>query len=215
MRTFFEFFAGGGMARMGLGDGWTCLLANDIDRGKAMSCARNFGDDRLRVCDVADLTTADLPSPPRAGPVDLAWASPPCQDVSEAGPRIGLHGGRSGAFWPFWRLIEGLVAEGRAPRVVVVENVVGLLKSNRGADIAAIRNAFEREGYDHATTVIDARHFVPQSRPRVFVVGARHEPEADLASLVQAAMQALPRRNELMFPRANGGHGRKSSGILR
>ena len=31
MKAFFEFFAGGGMARAGLGSGWKCLFANDCD----------------------------------------------------------------------------------------------------------------------------------------------------------------------------------------
>src|SRR6516162_3608426 len=109
-KTFHEFFAGGGMARLGLGPKWECLLANDIDPRKATSYVANFGLDRLRVCDVAALTTADL-----SGRADLAWASPPCQDLSEAGKGAGASGARSGAAWPFLRLMEGLRAESRAP----------------------------------------------------------------------------------------------------
>jgi len=85
-RTFYEFFAGGGMARAGLGAGWSCLFANDFDPKKANSYAANWGNDHLRVSDVAALTTADLPD--RA---DLAWASFPCQDLSlaEAAKKAG------------------------------------------------------------------------------------------------------------------------------
>ena len=72
MANFYEFFAGGGMARAGLGPDWQCLLANDFDPKKAASYAANWGADHLRVGDVAALTTADLP----AG-ADLAWASFP------------------------------------------------------------------------------------------------------------------------------------------
>jgi DNA (cytosine-5)-methyltransferase 1 len=186
-QTFYEFFSGGGMARAGLGPSWRCLLANDNDTRKAASYIANFGGRELIVRDVAALTAADLP-----GCADLAWASPPCQDVSEAGPRVGLEGGRSGAFWPFWRLIEGLNAQRRAPRIVVLENVTGLLESHEGRDIAAIRAAFEREGYAHATAVIDAARFVPQSRPRVFVIGAR---AGDVAARVEEALAHLPMRN--------------------
>jgi site-specific DNA-cytosine methylase len=46
---------------------------------------------------------------------------------------------RSGVFWPFWRLIEALNAEGGSRRMVVLENVTGLLKLHQGAAIAAIR----------------------------------------------------------------------------
>ncbi len=44
MRGFYEFFAGRGMVRAGLGPGWSCLFANDIDPKKAASYARNWGD---------------------------------------------------------------------------------------------------------------------------------------------------------------------------
>jgi DNA (cytosine-5)-methyltransferase 1 len=40
---YYEFFAGGGMARAGLGSGWTCLFANDIDSKKRASYAANWG----------------------------------------------------------------------------------------------------------------------------------------------------------------------------
>src|SRR5690606_9077396 len=123
--TFYEFFAGGGMARLGLGEGWRCLFANDFDPVKAATYRDNFGADDLVVGDVWALTPDQLP-----GRADLAWASSPCQDFSLAGARAGLAGGRSSAFFGFWKLIEALGE--RAPRVLVIENVVGLLTSNGG-----------------------------------------------------------------------------------
>jgi DNA (cytosine-5)-methyltransferase 1 len=101
MHSFWEFFAGAGMARLGLGAGWECTFANDFSASKAASYTENFGADHLNRSDVASLTRADLP----AVAPDLVWASPPCQDVSEAGPRVGLDGPRSGAFWPWWGLM--------------------------------------------------------------------------------------------------------------
>ena len=41
--TFYEFFAGGGMARAGLGDGWRCAFANDFDHKKALTYQANWG----------------------------------------------------------------------------------------------------------------------------------------------------------------------------
>src|SRR6201999_4484301 len=76
------------------------------------------------------------------GRPDLAWASSPCQDFSLAGARAGIAGGRSSAFWGFWRQMERLDAEGRAPRVIVLENVAGLLSSGGGDDFAAVCQAF-------------------------------------------------------------------------
>jgi DNA (cytosine-5)-methyltransferase 1 len=175
--TFYEFFAGGGMARMGLGDPWRCLFANDFDPVKAQTYRTNFADagEHLRQGDVWKLSAADLPEA-----ADLAWASSPCQDFSLAGARAGLAGGRSSAFFGFWRLMEALDDEGRAPRLIVIENVSGLLTSHGGADFTALGEALAARGYAFGALEIDASAFLPQSRPRIFVVATREPPPADL-----------------------------------
>jgi len=117
-----EFFAGGGMARLGLEPGFRVTFANDFDPVKAAAYRANFGGEHLSTADIHTLTPADLP-----GRADLAWASSPCQDFSLAGARAGLSGGRSSALLGFLRLVGELRGEGRAPRVIVVENVPGLL----------------------------------------------------------------------------------------
>ncbi len=164
--TFYEFFAGGGMARAGLGDAWTCLFANDFDARKAASYRENWGGEHVCEGDIHALASADLP-----GRADLAWASFPCQDLSLAGAGAGLNGGRSGAFFGFARLIAALRAEGRAPRLLALENVTGLLTSRGGADFAALCRALQQLGYRYGALTIDAAHFLPHSRPRLFVVG--------------------------------------------
>jgi DNA (cytosine-5)-methyltransferase 1 len=169
MPTFYEFFAGGGMARAGLGQGWTCLFANDIDAKKAASYAVNWGNADLAIEDVAKLKTPRLP-----GHADLAWASFPCQDLSLAGNGAGLNGHRSGTFWPYWRLMEALAQEERAPKLIVLENVCGALSSHRGRDFAAIGAALAKT-HRFGALVIDAVKFVPQSRPRLFIVGIRKD----------------------------------------
>ena len=173
--NFYEFFAGGGMARLGLGAGWTCAFANDFDPLKAATYRANFPDgaEHFHQGDVWKLAAGDLP--PGA---DLAWASSPCQDFSLAGARAGLGGGRSSAFFGFWRLIEALGPD--APRAVVIENVSGLLTSHGGADFAALCRALADRGYSFGALEIDAARFVPQSRPRVFVIATREAPRAEL-----------------------------------
>ncbi len=170
--SFYEFFAGGGMARLGLGDGWECLFANDICEKKAAAWRANFSEEasRLRVGDVWELSAADLP-----GRADLAWASFPCQDLSLAGSRHGLSAPRSGAFWGFWRLIRDLTRQGRAPSVVLLENVVGLLTSHRGEDFRRLLDVMRRDGWRAGALVMDAAHFTPQSRPRLFIMAIRQE----------------------------------------
>ena len=170
--SFYEFFAGGGMARAGLGEHWRCLFANDFDGKKGDAYQRNWGDDALSTEDVRGLATADLP-----GRADLAWASFPCQDLSLAGGGAGLRGDRSGTFWPFWELMKALIAEGRAPGMIAIENVCGALTSHGGKDFAAICAALREGGYRCGALVVDAALFVPQSRPRLFIVAARKDVE--------------------------------------
>ena len=168
--TFYEFFAGGGMARAGLGDGWQCLFANDFDKKKAVTYRANWGDGELVVDDIRNIAPDELP-----GKADLIWGSFPCQDLSLAGGGAGLRGDRSGTFWPFITVIEGLVAEGRAPRVIALENVIGTLTSHKGADFVAICDALHKLHYRFGAFVVDAAHFVPQSRPRLFVVAVNED----------------------------------------
>ena len=168
MPTYYEFFAGGGMARAGLGEKWSCLFANEIDAKKGAAYTSNWGSQELILRDVASLSTGEL-----QGKADLAWASFPCQDLSLAGAGAGLRGERSGTFWPFWRLVTALDNEDRAPTLVVLENVCGALSSHGGKDFAAIGSALADAGYQFGALVIDAVRFVPQSRPRLFIVGVR------------------------------------------
>lgn len=177
---FYEFFCGGGMARAGLGAGWTCLFANDFDAKKGRAYAANWGAAALKVGDVAMLSTRDLPGIPQ-----LVWASFPCQDLSLAGAGAGLDGARSGAFWPFWRLMRQLGEERRPPRAIVLENVCGALTSHGGCDFIAIANAIAAAGYRLGALVIDAAHFLPQSRPRLFIVAVAAEVAIPAACLAE------------------------------
>ena len=163
--TAWEFFAGGGMARLGLAPAFRTTFANDFDPVKAAAYRANFGDEHLSVADVHTLTPADLPC--RA---DLAWASSPCQDFSLAGARAGLGGGRSSALLGFLDLMAQVREQGRAPRLLVIENVAGLLTARGGADFAALQARLHDLGYTAQAHLIDAAAFLPQSRPRLFVV---------------------------------------------
>jgi len=163
--TFYEFFAGGGMARAGLGPSWKCLFANDFDHKKSVTYKLNWKGNQLLTKDVGKLEPSDV-----KGRADLTWASFPCQDLSLAGMGAGLRGDRSGTFWPFWRLMEQLKDEGRAPGVMVFENVCGTLTSHSGKDFVAIADAVTNAGYRFGAVVIDAAEFVPQSRKRLFMI---------------------------------------------
>lgn len=155
------------MARAGLGAAWECLFANDFDHKKSRVYRENWkGGAELKTADVGSLSTKELP-----GVAHLVWASFPCQDLSLAGGGAGLKGDRSGTFRPFWNLMKGLVKDGRAPRIIVLENVCGALTSHDGKDFATICGALQQASYSVGAVVVDASLFVPHSRPRLFVIG--------------------------------------------
>lgn len=173
---YYEFFAGVGMARMGLGAEWRCLFANDCDPVKEQCYAENWGGEHFDGRDVGRVRPSDL-----GGFADLAWASFPCQDLSQAGTKKGIGSAdglaatRSGAVWPFLDIMQALAVDGRHPTLLALENVVGLLNANGGADFKVLCAALERLGYRFGVVVADAAHFVPQSRPRAFVIAVRRE----------------------------------------
>ena len=157
------------MARAGLGEGWSCLFANDFDARKGLAYQANWGTGgELTVGDIRALDVGAM-----AGEPDLVWGSFPCQDLSLAGAGAGLGGARSGTFHAFMDIVGRLAEQGRGPRLVAVENVCGTLTSHGGKDFEAICRAFAAAGYRHGALVVNAELFVPQSRPRLFVIGVR------------------------------------------
>lgn len=91
----------------------------------------------------------------------------PCQDLSVAGKRAGLAGGRSGLFWEVCRILEETKA-----KWFILENVPGLLSSNDGRDMGTVIQALVERGYGVAYRILDAQYFgVAQRRRRIFIVG--------------------------------------------
>ena len=133
----------------------------------------HFGDTGEFVLgDVHKLDADEVPT------VVLATASFPCNDLSLAGARKGLEGSQSSAFWGFVDVLKKMGA--RRPPLVLLENVTGFLTSNDGNDFRDALLALTQLGYAVDAFIIDAVHFVPQSRQRLFVVGQKTKQVASL-----------------------------------
>lgn len=163
-----EFFAGIGLARAGMNAaGIETVWANDIDDVKRRLYTAQWGEDDLAFGDVFNVDADTVPK------ADIAWASSPCTDLSLAGKRGGLvEGSESKAFFGFIDVIEHM--GDRAPRAVVLENVCGLSSSHEGNDFRTVVTEFNRLGYSVDAFELNARRWVPQSRPRMFVVGVKN-----------------------------------------
>lgn len=164
------------MARIGLGSAWKSVRACDIDPKKCKTYRANFPDNNLFEGDIENVKIR------QSKPARMAWASFPCQDTSLAGGYAGLAGQRSGTFWRWWRIVEGMKRAGKPYDLLCVENVRGLLTSNYGTDFLAICEAMAKAGYSFGAAVIDTAYFLPQSRERLFIVGVRGKKEIVSAS---------------------------------
>ena len=169
-RVLHEFFAGGGLARLGLGAGWTCTFANEIDKVKGKAYADNFGAADLKVCDIAELRSEDLPDQ-----ADMAWASFPCTDLSIAGGGAGIDAPRTGALWRFLDLMQALRECTRAPRIICLENVPALLSARHIDGFRRLVIRLGELGYRVGALLIQASHFVPQSRERLFIIAVNYK----------------------------------------
>ena len=142
--------------------------------------------------DVSKLNGAELP------PVDIITFGSPCQDLSIAGKRAGIHDGdRSNLFFQAIRIIKEMrdATNGRYPRYCVWENVPGAFSSNGGNDFKAVLEAvigikekgievpapenhrwaksdvYLGDGWSVAYRVFDAQYWgVPQRRARIYLV---------------------------------------------
>ena len=156
-----EFFAGIGLARIGLeAAGFRVVWSNDYETDKQSLYEGNFGDSTEHEFVLGDVRRIHGDTIP--ADISLAWASSPCTDLSLAGARAGLEGAESGTFWEYIRILSEM-GPGR-PQVAVLENVVGLATSRGGEDLAAAVKASNRLGYSVDVLAIDARRFVPQSQ---------------------------------------------------
>ena len=120
----------------------------------------------------------------------LATASFPCVDLSLAGNLKGFDGEQSGTFYGFLNVLRALKRIDRSPHAILVENVPGFLSSHDVRFFRIALRCLSKLGYHLDAFVADAKHFVPQSRQRLFIVGFTSE----LLESVQLRVSTKPFR---------------------
>lgn len=158
---FISLFSGIGGFDLGLERaGMTCIAQVEKD-AKAFSVLQRRWPKVKRFDDVSTFKKT------RGMRADLICGGFPCQDLSVAGKRAGLAGERSGLFFEFMRIVGDF-----APAWVLIENVPGLLSSNKGRDMSTVVGSLAERGYGWAYRVLDTQYFgCAQRRERVFIVG--------------------------------------------
>jgi DNA (cytosine-5)-methyltransferase 1 len=179
--------------RVGCGIAWQI----EIDKFCLRVLEKHFPNVK-KYRDVREVRGQDLEA------VDILVGGFPCQDLSTAGSRKGLRGAQSSLWWEFHRLVGEL-----HPTWVLVENVPGMLSSNKGRDMGAILWSLGDLGYWWAYRVLDAQWFgLPQRRKRVFIVG--HIGDRTAPAKVLLEPEGCPRDSA----EGCGGEGHKVIGAL-
>lgn len=159
--AFLDFFAGSGLVSLALRPFFREVWANDICPRKAAVFRANHPDAPFAPGSVTEVRGESLP------PAVLSWASFPCQDLSLAGNGEGIRARRSGLVWEWLRVMDEMP---KRPPLLAMENVAGLVSSKDGAHYRELHAALVRRGYRVGALLLDAARWLPQSRPRIFVV---------------------------------------------
>ena len=168
MPTYGSLFSGVGGFDMGFDQAkYDCVFQVEWDKNCQQILAKHWPE-VPKWSDVQEVNGAEVP------PCDVLTFGSPCQDLSVAGKRAGLDGGRSSMFYEATRIIKEMrnATKSVYPRIVVWENVPGALSSNNGADFGQVLDTLAECGaVDIHWSILDAQHFgVPQRRRRIFVV---------------------------------------------
>ncbi|HTQ15664.1 MAG TPA: DNA (cytosine-5-)-methyltransferase [Rhizomicrobium sp.] len=182
--SFIDLFAGIGGFRLGFESiGGKCVFTSEWNEWSQKTYRENFGYDHEIAGDIREVPAEEIPDH------DVLLAGFPCQPFSIAGVSkknaLGRpHGFRCDAqgtlFFDVARIIEA-----KQPKAFVLENVKNLKSHDGGRTFEVIiRTLTEELGYRVQTRIIDARHFVPQHRERIFIVGFKDENGFDFNDMV-------------------------------
>ena len=168
-----DLFAGIGGTRLGMESiGGQCVWTSEWDRFSQKTYATNFADEHSIHGDIREAHEKEIPE------FDFLVGGFPCQPFSIAGVSkknsLGTPHGfecktQGTLFFDVARIIDH-----HRPAAFVLENVKNLLSHRKGETFKVIRETLQDElGYEVHYKVIDAKHFLPQHRERIFIVGFR------------------------------------------
>ena len=168
LKTFIDLFCGLGGFRLALeAEGLECVFSCDMDE-KVMECYKeNFGDAFCYTRDIRDIPASFIPD------CDVITGGFPCQpwSVAKTHGKRGLDDDRSDLFKEILR-----IAEVKKPKVLLLENVPGILSSSNNVVVQRIYKGLEDIGYETRYMKLKASYFgVPQARERVYFVAIRKD----------------------------------------
>ncbi len=173
--TFIDLFAGIGGIRLGFERaGGKCVFTSEWNEWSRKTYLNHFGEDHPFVGDITQVDAGDVPDH------DVLLAGFPCQPFSIAGVSKKNALGRPHGFecttqGTLFFDIERIIAAKR-PKAFLLENVKNLVSHDKGNTFRVIKDVLENKlGYKVQAKVIDGKHFVPQHRERILIVGFRED----------------------------------------
>lgn len=172
--TFIDLFAGIGGIRIAFESiGGRCIFTSEYNEWSKKTYLANFGTDGQFIGDIVPFPASSVPDH------DVLLAGFPCQPFSIAGVSkknsLGQpHGFECAMQGTLFFDVARIIKE-KHPQAFLLENVKNLLSHNRGKTFEIIKSTLEDElGYHIACKVIDGKHWVPQHRERIVIVGFKH-----------------------------------------
>ena len=166
-----DLFCGAGGLSLGFQDaGFQVAFANDINEEYANTYRLNHDGTVFFRNSIEDLKTADVfkETDLHRADIDILIGGPPCQGFSINAPKRSLEDDRNHLFREYGRL----VLEGLRPKVIVMENVPGMVSLDGGRFIRDIYTLFQQAGYRMRHMILCAAHYgIPQERWRLFFIG--------------------------------------------
>ena len=197
--SFVDIFAGIGGMRLGFeAAGGTCVFTCEWNKYSQQTYRANFGDDDIGG-DIREIPELAIPAH------DVLVAGFPCQPFSIAGvsKKNALnepHGFACQAQGTLFFDLARLIAYHR-PKAFLLENVKNLVNHDRGRTFATIRSILEDElNYTISPRVIDARHWVPQHRERIFIAGFRDNCDFNLTRMPLPECDDMPTLGSIIHP---------------
>lgn len=192
---FVDLFAGiGGMRKAFEKHGGHCVFTSEWDEYARKTYAANFNDgpDHMFAGDITAVDENDVPDH------DILLAGFPCQPFSIAGVSkknaLGRPHGfadktQGTLFFDVARIINA-----KRPRAFLLENVKNLVSHDKGRTLSTIIDVLEKElGYKVSYRVINGKHFVPQHRERIMIVGFRDGPSLDWSEINLPPLEQGPK----------------------
>ena len=197
--SFVDLFAGIGGMRLGFEDiGGQCIFTCEWNKHSQQTYRANFGDEEI-AGDIRQINPQDVPRH------DVLLAGFPCQPFSIAGvsKKNALnapHGFACEAQGTLFFNLAKLIEQHR-PKAFLMENVKNLVSHDRGRTFKTICSILRDDlDYHISTRVIDARHWVPQHRERIFIVGFREANGFDLNEMPLPPSDTAPVLAEILHP---------------